>query len=258
MEHSRGTQPTNLLNLARFLAADPRRAGVLFKKAIKRLDSGGRYSEEENLRWIEEHRADSPALAKQADPALWKEAQEFGAATRKRAAPILASVPFDMGAGGDYEFLYWLTRKRRPEVIVETGVSSGWSTQAFLTALDRNGSGRLYSSDFPYFRVKDPEKYIGIVVDPTLKGRWELSLDGDSTALPRIVNEVGAIDLFHYDSDKSRSGREFAVSTIVPKLRGPLIMDDIANDSWFKEYAEAQPAPFQILGGAGIVGSLTE
>jgi hypothetical protein len=35
---------------------------------------------------------------------------------------------------------------------------AGFSSSAILTALKENGEGILYSSDFPYFRIKNPEK----------------------------------------------------------------------------------------------------
>lgn len=138
----------------------------------------------------------------------------------------MAQVPFVMG-GGDYELLYFLVRHLRPKVVVETGVSAGWLSQAFATALERNGgAGHLCRSDFSCFRATNPEHYIGILVDPGLKHRWSLSIDGDEAAIPRIVRTVRSIGLFHYDSDKNLSDREFAVRQVLP-----LVMDDIADNA---------------------------
>jgi hypothetical protein len=157
-----------------------------------------------------------------------------------------------MGAGGEYEFLYWLTRLLEPDVIVETGVSAGWSSEAFLQAIKKNGRGKLYSSDFPYFRVADPDRYIGILVSD--KTNWELHLTGDENALPAIVASVPEIGLFHYDSDKSYSGRQFAVDTVLPKLTGPLVMDDISDNRWFRDFTHERP--FEVVGQAGITPTL--
>ena len=241
-----GTQPTNLLNILRF-AISPSRVAVLARKLFKRLESQGKYSASENLEWIRAHQRSRESLVMSA-PDLWSEALEFGQAFRERAKAILATVPFDMGAGGDYELLYWLTRYLKPEVIVETGVSAGWSSEAFLAAIRRNGAGKLYSSDFPYFRVREPEKYIGILVSD--RAGWELHMDGDEIALPRILAAVPSVGLFHYDSDKSYSGRQFAVDVVHPKLTGPMVMDDIADNSWFREFVEQRD--FAIIGRAGI------
>ncbi len=245
-----GEQRTDIINLARFLAQRPNSAAVLVRKVIKRFrDGSGRYSEAENIRWVEAHTTPSAVLAQRVDPGLWTDALAFGEATRARAKPILAEVPFDMGAGGDYEFLYWLTRHLKPDTIVETGVSAGWTSQAFLSAIARNGHGNLASSDFPYFRVRDPERYIGIIVDPAVRSPWTLRTDGDEKALPDLLR--GKIDIFHYDSDKSFSGRNYAV-TMAMKHRAPgglVLVDDILNDSWFREFVERERLPFTVLEG---------
>jgi hypothetical protein len=45
--------------------------------------------------------------------------------------------------------LYVTARLLRPEVIVETGCFTGWDSAVLLQALDRNGSGHLYTIDLP-------------------------------------------------------------------------------------------------------------
>jgi len=254
-----GTQRTNLVNVLRFMLSGEGRARVLARKLRKRLWEGpGRFSPAQNAAWLDANRVDPATIANKFDPDLWRAAVDFGRRTRARAEPILTSVPFDMGEGGDVAFLYWLARYMKPSTIIETGVSAGWSSQAFLSALAENGSGRLYSSDFPYFRVKQPEQYIGLVVEPALKTNWELHVDGDENALPRILDSVPSVDLFHYDSDKSVSGREFAVGQVRRKLseRGIIIVDDIADNSWFREYVESAGLSFAVLGRSGLIGKI--
>jgi hypothetical protein len=249
-----GQQRTNLLNVFRFTVSTKGAFPVLARKVLKRFRDGrGRYSVDKNSAWIREHGRPSADYAKERDPVLWDEALEFGTQLKARADPIIASLPFEISGGGDYEFLYWLTRKLKPDVVVETGVAAGWSAQAFLAGMEKNGSGHLYSSDYPLFRVADPERYIGILVDPALKHRWTLYTIGDERALPEIAGKVSEIGIFHYDSDKSVSGRDFAVKTIEPKLKGPLIMDDIKDNSWFREFVEERQLDFDILGRAGMV-----
>ena len=43
-----------------------------------------------------------------------------------------------------------------------------------LQAIEKNNVGKLFSSDFPYFRLENPEQYIGIVVPNDLKKNWRL------------------------------------------------------------------------------------
>ena len=79
----------------------------------------------------------------------------------------------DLGGGGAYNIIYFLTRLIKPKIIFETGVGAGYSTYAFLTAIKENNLGTLYSSDFPYFRLNKPERYIGFLVTDDLIGLSE-------------------------------------------------------------------------------------
>src|SRR5438105_2401515 len=45
--------------------------------------------------------------------------------------------------------MYVLTRFKRPELVVETGVMHGLGSSFILRALERNASGRLVSIDLP-------------------------------------------------------------------------------------------------------------
>lgn len=240
-------QPTNLLNVARYAVTRPRSALVMARKVKKQLFD--KHAEERE--WVERSSIPSETYARPLDPALWREAEAFSKALAEREAKIIPTLPFPVGGGADVSFLYFLTRFYRPKVVVETGVCMGRSSQAFLAALHENGEGELYSSDFPLFRVKDPEKYVGILVEDHLKDRWHLHIDGDEIALPRIVNSVEQIDLFHFDSDKSYSGRQFACDLVLPKLNGPFVMDDIKDNSWFREFVEGRE--FKVLGREGFL-----
>ena len=232
-------QKTNPINVARFILKSPKRLKELIHKVGERwFDRSSTLKNEELQRWLKENAADlEPHLVK-LDPQLWEESSEFHRNFEKEAAEKLKAVPFAMGGGGHYLLLYFLVRRIKPEVVVETGVSSGFSTQAILKAMQINGKGKLYSSDFPFFRVKNPEKYIGILVDDDLKSNWYLNVEGDRIALPEICKMVHHIDIFHYDSDKSYKGREFAYKTIKSKLdeKSLVIFDDIHNNSHFYDY----------------------
>lgn len=254
-----GEQPTNWINVLRFVAGKPTRLPVLARKVLKRLRGENDSGSAENDAWLAEQSTTADQLALRIDPELWEEAGAFDAELREHARAILANIPHDLGGGGDHRFLYWLTRHMKPQVVVETGVAAGWSSRAFLAALKRNGAGRLWSSDLPYFRLPRPERFVGVLVEPELREGWTLLLEGDEANLPRILEQVPQIDLFHYDSDKMRSGREFAMSLIRQKLSpaGIIVMDDIHNDDWFKTYVTSNQLPFAVVAGRyGIIGSL--
>lgn len=202
------------------------------------------------MAWCAERVEDAGEFAAALDPALWQEACNFAEAFRDTAAAKVATLQFELGGGGDYRLLYFLTRLRRPQVVVETGVAAGYSSSAILSALEANGGGLLYSSDFPYFRLKDPERYIGFLVDEDLKKRWQLRIEGDEKNLPAICAEAGEIDLFHYDSDKYYAGRTFAMHIVEPRLAPDaiVIVDDIQDDWFFRDYAEQRGMPYRIFG----------
>ena len=192
----------------------------------------------ENLSWLRSKCSDYRLLANSISPLLWKEALQFSTELSERSNRILQSLPVKLGGGGIYPFLYFITRLINPKCVVETGVAAGYTSQTFLSALQKNGHGFLYSSDFPYFRIANPEKYIGILVEDDLRANWELHIKGDEINLPLILNKVTEVDIFHYDSDKSYQGRSFATQLIQNKMseNGFIIYDDIQDNTYFRDY----------------------
>lgn len=247
-------------NIVRFMARRPGNALELGRKLLHRLrGSLTSFDQAEDLRWREAHSRSSADFAQVVEPVLWEEAQAFERALRARGKAVLAEVPVSFGTGGAFAFLYWLVRLTKPEIVVETGVAAGWTSTAVLAAMARNDHGHLYSSDFPYFRQADAERYIGVLVEQDLRDRWTLSTAGDAATLPRLAAELPAIDLVHYDSDKSVNGRNFGVPLLHRKVGagGLVIVDDIANDGWFRSYVEGGKQTFAVLDRRfGIIGDL--
>ena len=204
----------------------------MLKKVRKRLiEKKGYHSKNENLNWIKSHCSDFKELAISLDTTLWEEAEKASKILQEKSERIFKNIEYTLGGGGIYPFLYFITRYTKPDCIVETGVAAGFSSYSFLAAIKINCRGRLYSSDFPYFRLPNPESFIGIVVEDSLKDNWELYIDGDEANLPRILKDANKIDIFHYDSDKTYSGREMAMSMIETALRenATILMDDISS-----------------------------
>lgn len=200
--------------------------------------------------------------ARATDPALWTETLEVARQIKDDAARIIPGLPITGGqpgaAGGggcDVRKLYFIARRVKPRVIVETGVSAGYSSRAFLEAIRANGFGRLYSSDLPVFL--EPEQ-VGCLVPQALRERWELFSEGDTANIPRIVNAVPSIDLFHYDSDKSARGKEVTFGLVRPKMAadGVIVVDDIDRDAFFRK-AAAQWGGGSVLvfRNVGVIGT---
>jgi predicted O-methyltransferase YrrM len=233
---------------------------VMLGKALGRLNLGRNRAALAARDWCA-RLADSPEpFATALDASLWTEAVEFDTASQRRAREKLGAIDLDLGGGADCRLLYFLTRLLRPEHVVETGVAAGHSTVAILSAMRANRIGHLWSSDFPYFRLHEPEKYVGILVDEALKERWTLYLDGDRRNLERIAGTVPHVDLLHYDSDKSSGGRATALRLLQPRLdeRSVVVMDDIQDNLFFRRYVEARTRPWRVFGYAtkfvGLVG----
>ena len=172
-----------------------------------------------------------------------------------------AACPVRMGGPTNVDLVFNLCRELRPENVLETGVAYGWSSLAILLAMDDIQEGRLVSIDRPY-PLLDNDAVVGCVVPEWLRSRWTLIRRADRDALPGALSDLKPLDLAHYDSDKSYSGRTYAYDQIWSALRtgGLLVSDDIADNLAFKVFAEqVQRTPY-VFGksGEGYVGILVK
>lgn len=239
-------------------ALRPGYASVMARKLLRRVSVEER-TRREATQWAVAHRIDQREWCESIDPTLATEAWEFAASLRERAARMREETGLRLGGGARVGLLYFLTRLVEPDVVVETGVAAGFSSTAFLTALQRNGHGRLWSSDFPYFRTDDPESSVGVLVPDELRTDWTLLVRGDEHNLPEILDAVGPIDLFHYDSDKSYAGRRFGMASVEPKLapNAVVLMDDINDNVFFHDYVTERNVPYLVFGRSDYcVGAL--
>lgn len=252
-----------LINILR-QALNPGRALVMARKVMSRMfDPAGDISPAENAVWLQQHATSFSALASELNASLWTQTQQATKELEAHGDSVLAQIPHKLGGGGMHELLYFLVRFRQPQTTVETGVATGFSSAAILRAIHENGTGELFSSDFPYFRVPDPERYIGCVVPTELRDPWTLLIEGDATNLPKILATTEQIDLFHYDSDKSYSGRAKAVELISPVLNvdALFIMDDIDDNSFFHDHVmRTRPSQWFVFEHrgrhVGVIGKL--
>ncbi|GAA2895263.1 hypothetical protein GCM10010517_59980 [Streptosporangium fragile] len=219
---------------------------VMARKVWLRLGAGHGRETRAATAWAASRAEDLHAWGERVDAALWRESTEFARSLAASARPTverLRAAGVDLGGPGGIELLYLLTRILRPATALETGVAAGWSTSAVLAAMRANGTGHLHSSDFPFFRLPDPERYIGCVVPDGLRDAWTLRTRGDRRNLEEILLPGTKVDLVHYDSDKTRQGREFFIRRSASHLADGhvFVMDDIQDDLVFREYAERQP-----------------
>ncbi len=222
----------------------------IVKKIIKRFEKD---TSVEAKKWAKLNvKQTTEEFCKSIDVLLYDEVQSDTGFIEKEAREKLSKLNVSFGGRGNFVLLYFLIRKFKLTNIVETGVAAGWSSLAILRALKKNGHGNLYSSDFPYFRLENPEKYIGYLAEnESNKDDWFLDIRGDDKALPEITKMMGnkSIDLFHYDSDKSYSGRVNALKILKSKLSSKtiIIFDDIQNNLHFKDFVEENKKEFHVF-----------
>ena len=217
----------------------PVRLKALVRKAISRAWPGFSKRRGEAYQcWLTASGIDLDQLLSSSDPESWQEAREYADRLQASAAKRLESIEVTLGGAAHIALLYYLVLRLRPAAVVETGVAAGYSSQAILEALSKNGSGHLYSSDLPYIRLAQPDQYVGLLVADELRDRWTLLKDGDRANLPLLLAELDRVDLFSYDSDKSVQGRRFAMSLVEPLMHDESIcvMDDINDNPFFQDY----------------------
>lgn len=224
-------------------------AGEMSRKLVARVREQVLAPREDPLPWLRAHCEDLADYCGALDPALWREAESESARLARRAEGKLRPLDVDFGGAASLPLIYFLVRRMQATTVVETGVAVGHSSQAILTALQRNGAGRLYSSDLPLFRIKHPERYIGLLVEDALRADWTLLKAGDRRNLPEILAAVTKIDLFHYDSDVSRQGREWTMDLVLPRIRkgGAVIVDDVEDNCWFEHFVRATGAQAKVF-----------
>jgi predicted O-methyltransferase YrrM len=237
----------NLVQVTRNSVA-PGRIATVWHKLLAR--ARGEYANDSRAtRWCASRAASENDVAA-IDSSLWEEARSFASRLEEHAEPKLRALGVEArGNGAHCALLYFLARWVQPESVLETGVASGYSSAALLAALERNGKGHLYSSDFPYLRVRNAERHIGCLVDPEVRARWTLELRGDRVNVPRLLAGAGRVDLFHYDSDKSYSGRHWVLSRVAPRLsdQAVVVMDDISDNFFFQDWLKVSGWPSLVL-----------
>lgn len=137
------------------------------------------------------------------------------------------------GMQGTHGILYYVVRKYKPDLFIETGVAHGYSSMVILSAMEKNDKGSLISVELSqYFDICHKQKKVGWIVPEGLKNRWEIKYGKSSEVLPTIKEEI---DIFYHDSDHSESNMLFEFRWAAEQIRkdGIIISDDIdRNKSW--------------------------
>lgn len=210
--------------------------------------------------WVESNRTKLDNLIKRIgeDNNLFIESKNFEKNFKKEKKETIKNLPISgglkgsTGGGGGNEFiLYYIVRRLKPNVVIESGVSAGISTRSILEALEKNKKGDLYSSDLQLYLDK---KDIGILVTKELRHRWKLFDKGDEINLPIILKQINEIDIVYYDSGKSYSGKKIFFDKILSNFTpNVIIVDDIDRDYWFRDFTKKNSYDYIVFGNVGVI-----
>jgi predicted O-methyltransferase YrrM len=158
-----------------------------------------------------------------------------------RTRELRTEGPFATAHNGDTalgSMVYYACRALRPQVVVETGVAYGVTSAFILTAMERNGGGRLHSIDLPPLS-KAGDAYVGAHVTGDLRPRWQLDRGASRRLLPRILDSLRRVDLFVHDSLHTHANMLWEFETVWPLLTpgGLLVVDDAGDNAAFAEFS---------------------
>lgn len=136
--------------------------------------------------------------------------------------------------------MWRIVRQMKPARVVETGVAHGFTSRVILEGLARNGFGHLWSIDRPPL---DPETRgrIGIAVAGKHPEHWTLIRKSSRRALPKLLEQLGSIDLFLHDSLHSERNVSFELAHVWKALRpgGIAVIDDIDSNWGFDAFTKS-------------------
>lgn len=142
------------------------------------------------------------------------------------------------------------TRHLRPRAIVETGVARGLTSRVMLEALERNGEGHLWSIDLPALD-RSTRSEIGAAIPPSLHGRWTYVSGTSRRRLPKLLAELGAIELFVHDSSHTTRNVSFELEQAWQSLqRGVIVADDVHLNAAFTAFTRRHADASSILAQA--------
>jgi hypothetical protein len=145
-----------------------------------------------------------------------------------------------------------LTVHLRPNAVVETGVARGVTTRVILEALERNGSGHLWSIDLPPLIEKALEDQTGAALVPSRCARWTYLRGSSRRRLVPLLAELSELDLFLHDSMHTARNLRFELGHAWDVLRtgGALLADDIDRNDGFRTFSRSVAAHPSLVGKA--------
>lgn len=154
------------------------------------------------------------------------------------------------------EILYACVRIFKPKIMIETGVAGGSTSFTILSAMEKNGFGKLYSIDLddPNYDTRLSNYKIGWIVPDQLKENWTLILGDSKVELPKLLDNLKNIDIFFHDSDHSYEHMMFEFNTVWNHLseKKVIFSDDINKNNSFDEFISKKNLDSKKFFGFGV------
>jgi hypothetical protein len=163
----------------------------------------------------------------------------------------LAREVTDLPAAGalwQAPLLYVVVRAMQPRWLIETGISSGYSSRFLLEALARNGTGHLDSIGLNELALgRTPEaiarsiagRPVGWLVPERLHSLWGRHVGTSQAVLPTLLaDRADPLDIFLHDSEHVFATMMAEYSTAFPRLGagGWLLSHDIHNSAAWPQF----------------------
>jgi hypothetical protein len=129
--------------------------------------------------------------------------------------------------------------------VVETGVARGVSTRVILEALKDRPDGILWSVDLPLLSASWAPLFATAIPEQA-RQRWRYVRGPTRRVLPRLLAEVGPLDLFVQDtrSTLATAGFEFGTAWLALRPGGLLVANSIDRSLAFARFVERERPPF--------------
>jgi Methyltransferase domain len=153
------------------------------------------------------------------------------------------------------EAIWCILAHERPARVVETGVGHGLASRMILEGLARNGGGHLWSIGLPELDSALHSE-IGNAVPAGLRSGWTYLPGTSRERLPRLLADLGKIDVFIHDSPHTGRNQLFELNSAWGALRsgGVAVVDDIDRSLAFRAFLD-QVGPGNWLAAAHVTGS---
>ena len=152
--------------------------------------------------------------------------------------------------------IWCLTTHLQPEKVVETGVARRITSRVILEALERTGTGHLWSIGSP---AMDPtaQDETGVAVPERLRARWSYVCGTSRRRLPNLLTQIEPIGLFVNGSSNSERNVRFELNQAWNALcGGAVIVDDVQQSAGFAAFTSALPERASFVAKADDAGAL--